>query len=145
MRLITPPFPAVSRPSNITTRRLPSRDDPLLHIDQIGLQAEQLGRVLLGGQRDRSRHRSRSVGLSRGPYDPGEMRGQEHRGQSILDRRFEKPALTVDISAPVIRKRDLEIVQHGMQAPYHLRGVRSIAVVFLPSLSYVLLSEPMHR
>ena len=44
-RLIVEPLPAASRPSKTTTTRSPSRADPLLHRDQLGLQAHQLGLV----------------------------------------------------------------------------------------------------
>ena len=43
-RLIVEPLPAASRPSKTTTTRSLTAD-PLLHLDQLGLQAEQLGLV----------------------------------------------------------------------------------------------------
>ena len=55
MRLITPPLPAASRPSNTTTSLSFLGDDPVLQLDQLALQAQELGevepareRVLLG-------------------------------------------------------------------------------------------------
>ena len=50
MRLIVPPLPAVSRPSNTMQTLAPVRLDPLLHGHQLGLERRQLGLVLLAAE-----------------------------------------------------------------------------------------------
>ena len=50
IRLIAPPLPAASRPSKITRTRLPLDAHPLLELDQLGLQAQELALVRLAGQ-----------------------------------------------------------------------------------------------
>ena len=42
MRLITPPLPAASRPSKTTTTLASRVDHPVLQLDQLALQTEQL-------------------------------------------------------------------------------------------------------
>ena len=42
MRLMTPPLPAASRPSKITTTLSFWCDDPVLQLDELALQPEQL-------------------------------------------------------------------------------------------------------
>ena len=41
MRVITPPFPAASRPSKMTTTFSPAGFDPFLEFDQFDLEPEQ--------------------------------------------------------------------------------------------------------
>ena len=47
MRLITPPLPAASRPSNSTTTLSFWCDHPVLQLDQLALQPEQLAEIAL--------------------------------------------------------------------------------------------------
>ena len=45
MRLMTPPLPAASRPSNSTHQPVTGLGDPVLQLDQLALQPEQLAKV----------------------------------------------------------------------------------------------------
>ena len=105
IRRMDPPLPAASRPSKTTATRAPSALDPVLHLDQLGLQSLQLFLVHLPVQPLMS-----VLPLMAGQPNPAERR--EHGEVSELVRG-QLLVATPDLRDPNFSRTVVLMLEHG--------------------------------